>query len=458
MTGIPKSNASTTGLCCKRPRRELHEEQHTSTSGRRYKEHVDISTSSSLMANTQTLVNDSTATQEGPLTWGCHATIGLRPYMEDAYVVAPLALGENSASLLGIFDGHGGSTVAEFLSANAPLYIQRELSKQQASTDSDDFSNASSTSDDNSSNCLKDAASGALREAFLSLDRDVPTRASKEMGGSTAVCVIVNDEHIVCANCGDSRAILARRDGIVPLSDDHKPERRDEQDRIQRAGGRIINNGGLRVMGMLSMTRAIGDTPLQRFGISPEPEIKVLERTSFDDFVILASDGLWGAMSNEEAVRITRRCLERSQAKSVHREAAFRIAAKVLAHAAMRIGSRDNITVVVVDMVQDRSASLRPRTPPHQPQQQLSKAPSDELPADSSETSSEPFGAAQGQQSLHGQQQEHRFAAQIMQRPEHQMQMQMQQRMLGYSRCSGLQLLSAENLLVHVPLPCMPSV
>lgn len=76
--------------------------------------------------------------------------------------------------------------------------------------------------------------------------------------GSTAVVAVVSPAEIVVANCGDSRAVLCRGGGALPLSSDHKPDRADELVRIEEAGGRVIYWDGARVLGVLAMSRAIG--------------------------------------------------------------------------------------------------------------------------------------------------------------------------------------------------------
>ncbi|XP_056849248.1 protein phosphatase 2C 3-like [Raphanus sativus] len=118
--------------------------------------------------------------------------------------------------------------------------------------------------------------------------------------GSTAVVSVVTPEKIVVANCGDSRAVLCRNGKPVPLSTDHKPDRPDKLDRIQEAGGRVIYWDGPRVLGVLAMSRAIGDNYLKPY-VSSEPEVTVTDRTEEDEFLILASDGLWDVVTNEAA-------------------------------------------------------------------------------------------------------------------------------------------------------------
>jgi protein phosphatase 2C len=77
--------------------------------------------------------------------------------------------------------------------------------------------------------------------------------------GSTAVVAVVTPDKIIVSNCGDSRAVLCRSGGAIPLSSDHKPDRPDELLRVEAAGGRVIYWDGPRVLGVLAMSRAIGE-------------------------------------------------------------------------------------------------------------------------------------------------------------------------------------------------------
>ncbi|GLT49296.1 hypothetical protein SLA2020_228630 [Shorea laevis] len=151
--------------------------------------------------------------------------------------------------------------------------------------------------------------------------------------GSTANVAILSLHHIIVANCGHSRAVLCRAGKAVLLSSDHKPNRPDELERIYAAGGWLINRDGLLVNGILDITRAIGDNLLKGIIIS-EPEITITKREFKDEFLILASDGLWNVLSNAQACQIV------SSAK----------AASILSRLALARGSEDNISIIVVDL------------------------------------------------------------------------------------------------------------
>eukprot|EP00747_Dinoflagellata_sp_TGD_P162769 gnl/TRDRNA2_/TRDRNA2_180746_c0_seq1.p1 gnl/TRDRNA2_/TRDRNA2_180746_c0~~gnl/TRDRNA2_/TRDRNA2_180746_c0_seq1.p1 ORF type:complete len:442 (-),score=65.17 gnl/TRDRNA2_/TRDRNA2_180746_c0_seq1:212-1537(-) len=147
--------------------------------------------------------------------------------------------------------------------------------------------------------------------------------------GCTAVCVMISDTSIVCANAGDSRAILCRRGKAIALSQDHKPNNAKEKRRIEAAGGTVketpVKNGPARVVyrvnGDLSLSRAIGDLRYKKqFALGPDnqivtstPEIHIETRTPDDEFIVLACDGVWDVKTSDQVCRFVREGLRKGQ-------------------------------------------------------------------------------------------------------------------------------------------------
>lgn len=151
--------------------------------------------------------------------------------------------------------------------------------------------------------------------------------------GSTCVSVLIVGNKVFCANVGDSRATLARRKEItsggaapgqnykmvgIPLNRDHKADEPDEQARILNAGGRVAAYrdmqgnplGPARVWHLnedipgLAMSRSFGDQAAAEVGVNAIPEITEMNLLESDKFMILASDGVWEFISNDQAVNI----------------------------------------------------------------------------------------------------------------------------------------------------------
>lgn len=121
----------------------------------------------------------------------------------------------------------------------------------------------------------------------------------------------------------------------MALSVDHKPNNKEERERIEAAGGVVVWAGTWRVAGVLAVSRAFGDKPLKRFVIST-PHLHEEQLRKEDEFVVLASDGLWDVLTNEEVAGLV---------KDIHDAEA---AAKKLTEEAYGRGSMDNITCIVI--------------------------------------------------------------------------------------------------------------
>ncbi|XP_013200683.1 protein phosphatase 1L [Amyelois transitella] len=190
-----------------------------------------------------------------------------------------------------------------------------------------------------------------LTDEVLAADRLLVEAAKRSMNvaGTTALIAIMEGNHLIVANVGDSRGVMCdSRGNAIPVSFDHKPQQVREQKRIEAAGGYIAFNGVWRVAGILATSRAMGDYPLKdkKFVIA-DPDILTF---NLDDhkpmFLVLASDGLWDTFSNEEAVKFIKERLDEPDygAKSLTLQAYYR-------------GSVDNITVLVINFLQNRISS-----------------------------------------------------------------------------------------------------
>ena len=152
----------------------------------------------------------------------------------------------------------------------------------------------------------------------------VTTPQPKVQAGCTSVVVGIRNGYVICANAGDSRAVLSRAGKAVALSWDHKPQSEIESSRIKNAGGFVSENG--RVNGNLNLSRSIGDLKykvdksLKREEqiITAEPDIHIekLDARRDGKFLILACDGIWDVLTRQEAVdEVRKRILADRKAK-----------------------------------------------------------------------------------------------------------------------------------------------
>ncbi|XP_058109512.1 probable protein phosphatase 2C 24 [Magnolia sinica] len=292
--------------------------------------------------------------------YGMSSVCGRRREMEDAVSIHPSFFQRKpqipgNLHFFGVYDGHGCSHVAMSCKDRMHGLLAEELGRGEVEPSE-----------------WKEV----MERSFLRMDMEVVggennstvvvhCRCEKQTPdcdavGSTAVVAVVGHDKIVVANCGDSRAVLCRNGKPVPLSSDHKPDRPDELQRIQAAGGRVIFWDGPRVLGVLAMSRAIGDNYLKPF-VSSEPEVTVTYRSPDDECLILASDGLWDVVSNSMACDIARMCLRGHAPGAPLTDAggdcgpdkACSDAAILLTKLALARHSTDNVSVVVVDLRRD---------------------------------------------------------------------------------------------------------
>jgi len=232
--------------------------------------------------------------------------------------------GDNADFYVGVVDGHGmqGKEVSAFL--------RNKLGPKTWQ--------AVAGSDGNGE------VEGVLRKKFSEVSEEL-RRSGIEVteSGSTAVTALKKGNNLYVANVGDSRCVMARDSGngrleAVAMSDDHKPDRKDEKERILRNRGAVepirAFNGRMmgparvwtkkQVAGGLAVSRAFGDTAMASVGVVPEPEIKKATLTNNDKFVVLASDGVWEYLNNQQVVDIARQHRDPRQASDAVVEEARR--------------------------------------------------------------------------------------------------------------------------------------
>ena len=288
------------------------------------------------------------------LRYASSSVQGRRPYNEDrSHILHPLlgsALSDRSTSFFAVYDGHGGEDTAEWCSRH-----MHDCIAAQSEYNSDD-------------------KQAAIEKGFLSCDQKLlalsSTSAPTQQSGTTCGCVLIDSQYIYAGNCGDTRSILSRsHQPPIPLSVDHKPCDPTEQSRIEAAGGTvsiqnipIVRNGKKTVMVQsyvelgesgLAVSRALGDFGFKRCVGKSEDEQSVICRPyvgrweredSVDEFILLASDGLWNFVDTERIVEFVRERLrsdddgERDIEDIVNKLTQFALDKK----------SNDNVTVLLV--------------------------------------------------------------------------------------------------------------
>mmetsp|Transcript_38536 Transcript_38536/g.46580 ORF Transcript_38536/g.46580 Transcript_38536/m.46580 type:complete len:351 (-) Transcript_38536:108-1160(-) len=286
--------------------------------------------------------------------YGLSSMQGWRRSMEDAHVARPDHHGE--VSMFAVFDGHGGTEVSKFCAEHMPreLLTMREYA-------SNDYGGSLTKSFHQMDDMIRhpkyredlkrlkgkedeDEETPEIIQKVLQLKKLIVENAGQGQGGGgggpgpsqpqaqiaeqaeseihagcTAVVCLLSPTQIIVANAGDSRAVLCRGGKAVPLSFDHKPKDKIEEDRIKAAGGWVTScNDQHRVNGNLNLSRAIGDLKYKSNPdlqakdqiITAEPDIITQQRQSSDEFIILACDGVWDVMTNQACVDFVKQRLD----------------------------------------------------------------------------------------------------------------------------------------------------
>ncbi|CAI9288113.1 unnamed protein product [Lactuca saligna] len=244
---------------------------------------------------------------------------GKREAMEDRFKALVDFNGENTQAFFGVFDGHGGSKAAEFAAENLGNNIQNEVEKSG-----------------------EIEIVEAIKQGYLNTDAEFLKQ--EQRGGACCVTAIITSGKLVVSNAGDCRAVVSRGGAAEALTSDHRPSRPDEKLRIESLGGYVdCRRGVCRVLGSLAVSRGIGDRSLKQW-ITAEPETKVFKIVPEFEFLIMASDGLWDKVSNQEAVDIARPfCASMDKMEAV-------VACKKLVDLSVSRGSMDDTSVMIVHL------------------------------------------------------------------------------------------------------------
>ncbi|XP_022132306.1 probable protein phosphatase 2C 14 isoform X2 [Momordica charantia] len=214
---------------------------------------------------------------------GVFSVKGKKRFMEDTHKIIPCLEGHLNDAFFGVYDGHGGRKAANFVAQNLHNNILDVVG-----------------------NCTRSAEKEeAIKAAFLKTDRDF-----LDLGLGSGVCcvtVLIQGEEVIVSNLGDCRAVLSRGGVAEAITKDHRVEHEDERKRIENKGGYVeIHKGAWRVHGILSVSRSIGDAHLKDWVLA-EPDSKVLLLSEDMEFLVLATDGLWEKVGNQETVDVVTR-------------------------------------------------------------------------------------------------------------------------------------------------------
>ena len=265
-----------------------------------------------------------------------------RQEMEDFHCIKQ-ALGKRpNLSYFAIFDGHGGKDVASFLSINLHHFLIDEINNINFGTNGEE----------NISNIIE-----SIKSAFMKIDQNILANENFTNDvGSTATLIFIyynnlnenilnsnndngnkNVERIlICANIGDSNGYLITKSNISRITKPHKCEDTSEVQRIKGTGG-IVFQG--RIFGKLILTRTLGDKEMKKYGVIPVPDFYTKKIEKDDLFVIIASDGIWDVINEEELYKMGN-----------EKELSSEIFSKKIMDLAKERDTRDNSSCIVIKL------------------------------------------------------------------------------------------------------------
>ena len=265
-----------------------------------------------------------------------------RQEMEDFHCIKQ-ALGKRpNLSYFAIFDGHGGKDVASFLSINLHHFLIDEINNINFGTNDEE----------NISNIIE-----SIKSAFMKIDQNILANENFSNDvGSTATLIFIyynnlnenilnsnndngnkNVERIlICANIGDSNGYLITKSNISQITKPHKCEDTSEVQRIKGTGG-IVFQG--RIFGKLILTRTLGDKEMKKYGVIPVPDFYTKKIEKDDLFVIIASDGIWDVINEEELYKMGN-----------EKELSSEIFSKKIMDLAKERDTRDNSSCIVIKL------------------------------------------------------------------------------------------------------------
>lgn len=282
-----------------------------------------------------------------------------RSKMEDVHTYVANFAERLDWGYFAIFDGHAGKQTARWCGNNLHTLLEQEIIASE-----EKISNETMHDYD-----MKDN----LYNTFVKADNLIQNEGNGNSGSTAAVVVLVwENKHqpsdgdntssknkpvdietpnssnfdfrpnpnqkrmLYTANVGDLRIVLFRNNKAYRLSYDHKATDLNEMNRIRDSGGLVMKN---RVNGVLAVTRSLGDTYMKELVVG-KPFTTSTEISLYDEFMILACDGLWDVISDTKACDIVKKSLQDNDDPQE--------AAKKLCQIAMDNSTTDNITVMVV--------------------------------------------------------------------------------------------------------------
>ena len=273
---------------------------------------------------------------------------------QDSYLVLTKINNLTNFNVFAVFDGHGpeGHLISQFLVKYFTDFFHNNQEIKKCQRELEVF------------NLLLHSNYKILRNAITLSEEKIKEQKeiNADYSGSTCCMVIQIYQKIICANVGDSRAILLSemiKEDIINLSNDHKPNLKKELERIKKYGGVVekclyedgVFDGPFRVWNSskqeypgLAVSRSIGDNEATKLGVLADPEFNLKTLKSNMKYIVIASDGIWEYLNNKNVSDIIKPFYVLADAEGAAKELINESSKKW----AIEGKSADDITVIIL--------------------------------------------------------------------------------------------------------------
>nr|CCA21091.1 protein phosphatase 2C putative [Albugo laibachii Nc14] len=268
----------------------------------------------------QTRLDHEQSVEELNFTYGIASDKGLRMQNEDRTVYQAKDISGELVAYFGLYDGHGGAQVCDYLERNLHRIIFDQI-----------------------------ATSGHITEAIIKgyASTDDTIFQQEVEHGSTAVSVIIRGSELFLSSLGDSRVVICHDGKATNVFTPHTPKVSSEYERICAAKGSVIQD---RIFGVLGVSRAFGDNDFKtsrgrykdRFNgdiVSGSPDVTSFHIDRTMKFILIGCDGLFDILSSQQIVDFVCSKSNRADAQQV---------AQDLVAYAISAGSTDNVSVILI--------------------------------------------------------------------------------------------------------------
>ena len=211
-----------------------------------------------------------------------------RKDMEDFHYIKALLIKKITCSYFGLFDGHSGKEVGMYLMENLHKILHQKIREE---------------------NINNEILKQIVINSFEQIDKEINLKNFRNETGSTGTILLLykdptspSNKSFLCANVGDSKAYLITKKEMILLTKDHKCCDANEVKRIRDKGGIVFRE---RVFGTLMLTRSFGDKEMKKYGVLSTPDIYIKNVEKDDLFIVIASDGVWDVVEENEILKMT---------------------------------------------------------------------------------------------------------------------------------------------------------